>query len=358
MLKDARILSSRVKEPGKTRVFEMSPIDLTIAQRQFQLPFILTYMNNNLRCENTIGMNVNGYEWNDLAYSLLDFSPHILAGDYSSYGPRIDQTVLKYALDVIREYSVYWDWNKGVMEECHTKYDWDEIREWEMLDREIITSPLVVDKKIVRPTAGMASGNAATVIINSIVNSLYIRCIYLELARIYDPDKASLRQFSDYVKMYSNGDDIIMSVKPKIIEWFNNHTLALQFEKHDLKYTNSKKDGSNPKFESLDQVAYLKCHFKPHPIRCGYWLAALDKVSIEDCPQWIWKSEIDKIEATLQNCDQAIRLAYGHGPKYFAHIKNTIRRWAYDRDLYVEDISWEQLDTMVWDKNQVIVKVM
>lgn len=358
MLKDARILSSKIHESGKTRVFEMSPIDLTIAQRQFQLPFILTYMNNNLKCENTIGMNVNGYEWNNLAYNLLDFSPHILAGDYSSYGPRIDQTVLLYALGVIREWSLYWDWHKDVYSNFHTNYEWDEIREWEMLDREIVTSPLVIDRKVVRPMAGMASGNAATVIINSLVNSIYIRCIYLELARIHDPEKASLHVFRNYVRMFSNGDDIIMSVKEEIIEWFNNHTLTKQFELHDLKYTNSKKDGSNPKFEALDQVAYLKCQFKPHPVRCGYWLAALDKVSIEDCPQWIWKSEVDKIEATLQNCDQAIRLAYGHGPKYFSLIKHKIRHWAYDRDLFVEDISWEELDTMVWDKNQMIVKVM
>lgn len=353
MLKDARILKTKVHIPGKTRVFEMSPIDLTIAQRQFHTPFILTYMDNNLIMENTVGINVNGREWNDLAYSLLDFSPHILAGDYSSYGPRIDMNVLQVALEIIKDWSIYYGWN--VDPKWH-HYTQEEMTEFEVLNEEIITSPLVCEKLVLRPAAGMASGNAATVVINSLVNSLYIRCAFLELAREYDITKADLSHFDEYVKMYSNGDDVIISVKEEIIEWFNNHTLGQCFERHDLKFTNSKKDGSNPKYESIHLVTYLKCFFKPHPVRLGYFMAALDKTSIEDCCQWVWRTEVDITSATIENCIQTVRLAYGHGPEYYNYVKRTVERFFLQNSINTVLPTWRHLDQLVWDTNEIIVR--
>lgn len=355
MLKDARILKSKVSIPGKTRVFEMSPIDLTIAQRQFQTPFILTYMDNNLFMENTVGINVNGREWNDLAYSLLNFSPHILAGDYSSYGPRIDLNVLDAALGIIKDWSIYYGWNVDV---SWHNYSTEDMQEFHILNEEIITSPLVCERLLLRPAAGMASGNAATVIINSIVNSLYIRCAFLELAREYDTTKSDLSYFDKYVKMFSNGDDVIISVKEEIIDWFNNHTLGQCFERHDLKFTNSKKDGSNPKFETIDQVTYLKCFFKPHPARLGYFMAALDKVSIEDCCQWVWRTEVDFMSATIENCIQTVRLAYGHGPEYYNYIKRTIERFFLSRSINTVLPTWRHLDQLVWETDEVVVRWM
>lgn len=352
MLKDARIVKEKVSIPGKTRVFEMSPVDLTIAQRQFQLPFVLTYMNNNMLMENTVGINVNGYEWNELAFKLSSFSSYILAGDYSSYGPKIESRVLKCALDIMKDWSLFQAIKQGV------PYKSDDVQAWNTLNVEIVNSPLVCNNAILRPTGGMASGNAATVVINSIVNSLYIRCAYLKLSRVHDPSVSDLSMFDRYVRMFSNGDDLIVSVSEYIVEWFNNQTLTGFFEQHDLVYTNSKKGAINPPYEKLTEVSYLKCNFLPHPNREGYFLAALDKVSIEDCCQWIWKSEIDSMDATVVNCEQACRLAYGHGPAYFNFVRNKIMCFYLCNKICNILPEWDYLDRQVWDFEETIVTVL
>lgn len=343
-LKDARIAKEKCKIPGKTRIFEMSPVDLTIAQRQYYLDFYAAYMSNRRKCENTIGINVNGKEWSLLANDLTSHSLCILGGDYSSYGPRMSLQVLHAVWDIK---------NAWIAKYAHEKHD--DIA-YETIKYECLNSLLIVGRYVMRAISGMHSGNCATVILNSLCNSVLVRLAYLGIMREARPKYCSMVHFNKFVKMFSNGDDLIMAVDEDIIADFNNLSMSKYFAKFGLKYTNSKKDQDVVPYESIFDVSYLKCGFQPHPFRSSEWLAPLSKESIEDTPQWIWDKDADHWDATIQNCEQAVRLSYGWGENYFNFIRSRILAFLTDNGKRVVLPTWSELDALVWDEELVIVE--
>lgn len=343
-LKDARIPIEKVGLPGKTRVFEMSPVDLTIPQRQYFLDFYASYQASRLRAEHTIGINPDGPDWTELAEYLTSFSPFILTADYSGYGPRLLQSVqLRAYMTEIQWYEKYLEEAGVAEEEMERQFKIRYTMCFEMLH------PLNVLKDCVCYfNTGMPSGNAGTVIKNSECNSLYIRVMYLFLARKYKPEYADMYWFHKLIRMVSNGDDLIIAVKPEAIEWFNNRTLIEGFAKFDIKMTDALKSGNVREYCSIEEATYLKRGFLKHPSRSGQWLAPLEESSITDTANWVWRS-INHRDASLVNSEMSARLAYTRGPQYYNSIvERLVACWA---GLGVEfrAPSWKSLDSHVWD---------
>nr|QRK69405.1 polyprotein [Solenopsis invicta virus 16] len=344
-LKDARIAKEKELIPGATRLFEMSAVDLTLAQRSYHLDFYASFMENRRQCENTVGININGSEWSLLASDLLSISNNILAGDYSKYGPRLNQTILFEALKIIK----LW---------C--KQNWKEFTEeddisFDALAEEIVHGFLIVDRTVLRVCAGLMSGNSGTVILNSMVNSIYMRIVYLLIMNDKCKQMASLNYFNQNTQFFFNGDDLVGSVSDEIVEFFNNQTIANTFAKFDIKYTNSQKNKEVVPFESITDVTFLKAQFRHHPNRFGEWLAAMDKVSIEDCFQWVWESRVSLQDRTIENCDQAIRLAYGRGREYFDQLRNLLIQELCKLNIFSSFPTWDVLDYQVWEEKMSIL---
>lgn len=339
-LKDARIPIEKVTRPGATRLFEMSAVDLTLAQRSYHLDFYAGFMNNRRACENTVGININGPEWSLLACDLLEQSNHILAGDYSKYGPRLNQDLIFASLNIIKEWARrYW-----------VSFSPEDDLAFDALAHELVHGVLLVDRTAMRMQAGMMSGNAGTVIINSMCNSLMFRIVYLIIMDKFCRKYASLSFFRKFCRLFSNGDDIICAVSGEILPFFNNKTIAECFATFDIKYTNSKKNMEIVPSETIFEVTYLKAEFHCHPTRSGEWLAALDKTSIEDCFQWVWESRVSLQDRTLENCEQSIRLAYGRGEKYFNWLRNLLSRELSLLGISSSFPTWKFLDQQVWEE--------
>lgn len=333
-LKDARIPIEKCSQLGKTRIFEISPVELTIAQRQLTLDFMAAYSFHRKHAENTVGINVDGTEWSELANSLETFSPFILTADYSGYGPRLNSSVIKAAFSIIS------DWYKF--------NNADHMLEIDVLSHEIIHGLHVAKNLVFRPVAGLPSGNAATVVLNSLCNSLYIRLAYLQLARENNKGFADLVYFSKFVLLFHNGDDLIISVKEDIIEWFNNQTLIEFFSRYNIKMTDALKSGVTRPYCSIREATYLKRAFVPHPNRQYQWLAPLEKSSVTDTANWIWRS-VNPQEASLVNSEMACRLAYGHGPEFYNTVCETISNEWLQRGIVFSYPSWNLLDQSVWE---------
>ncbi|APG78629.1 hypothetical protein [Wuhan coneheads virus 1] len=344
-LKDARIVKEKINKPGSTRVFEMCPVDMTISQRQYYLDFYAAYQNARLNAEHTIGINPDGVEWTELANKLINFSPFILTADYSGYGPRLLKSVQFKSLLI----------ETGWYEHWQEKNDLDEnIRDQEFIRRysfiwESLCHPVVAKNAVINFNTGMDSGNPATVIRNSICNSLYIRCIYLILSKKYAKQYSSLYWFSKFVLMFSNGDDLIISVKENIISWFNNKTLIQAFAEFNIKMTDALKSGGDIReYCSLEEATYLKRGFKKHPLREGQWLAPLEKRSIRDTANWIWRSMNNRL-ASLVNSEQCARLSYTQGPEFYKEITEKLINVWKDKQVVFKVPSWESLDIHVWE---------
>ncbi|UIX27085.1 polyprotein [Tetrastichus brontispae RNA virus 3] len=343
-LKDARIAKEKVSIPGKTRLFEMSPVDLTIAQRQYFLDFYAGYQAARFDAENTIGINPDGAEWTELAQRLTSFSPHILTADYSGYGPKLLMSVQFHAyLTQIGWYEHYQTMSSHSEESIDRDFRIRYSMVWEML------YPLTVVKDaVVRFNNGMPSGNAGTVIVNSQCNSIYIRVIYLHLAYKFAPAYSDMHRFHQYVLMLSNGDDLIIAVKDEIISWFNNATIIEAFAEYGIKMTDALKSGKVRPYCTIEEATYLKRGFLPHPTREGQYLAPLEEASITDTANWVWRS-VDKREASLVNSEMACRLAYTHGPQYYNRIVDKITDKWLGLGVKFSAPSWEALDAHIWD---------
>ncbi|AIM39350.1 polyprotein [Dinocampus coccinellae paralysis virus] len=340
-LKDSRILLEKTKAFDKTRIFEISPVDLTIAQRQYFLDFDVAYQTARFSCENTIGINPEGEEWSYLANSLLAFSPYILTADYSGYGPRLNQTALQKCFDIS---NVWYDFLSKEDQETKDK-NWN-IRECIKME---VSQGLHIAKNLVfRPVAGLPSGNAETVIRNSMVNSLYIRVAYLGLAEENASCFADLYWFKQFVLLYHNGDDLIMAVKPEIIGWFNNRTLIEWFARYDIKMTDALKSGKVREYCSLQEATYLKRGFMPHPTRPKQWMAPLEEASITDTANWIWRC-LDQRAASLVNSEMCARLAYSRGRQFYDQVVKKLTAAWLIKGVEFKAPSWKSLDDHVWE---------
>lgn len=338
-LKDARINLSKVHIPGKTRIFEMSPIDLTIAQRQYCYDFVGAYMAS--RFEHAIGIAPDGPEWSSLANSLSEFSPYIITADYSSYGPRLNSELL------YRAFGITSAWYRFHMEQ-QGREDSELIKVQNVLAHEVAHGLHVVKDLVFRPSSGLPSGNIETVTKNSQVNSLYVRIAYLILARENAPHFADLYWFKAFVLLYTYGDDLIMAVKEEIIGWFNNETIIKFFARYRLTMTDALKSGVVRRFCTLEEATFLKRGFLRHPTRSGEWLAPLERASITDTANWIHRS-INPLDASLVNSEMSCRLAYTLGPKEFNKICSTIKTAWLHYGVCFDFPSWESLDAHVWD---------
>nr|QHA33688.1 polyprotein [Chajerado virus] len=338
-LKDARILKEKTSERGKTRIFEMSPIDLTIVQRQYFLDYIGSFSVS--RFEHTIGINPDGYEWSELANRLQQFSPLILTADYKAFGPRVSKDLLQDDFDGASE----WMRKYEICSEAE-KHERRIVRE--TIKYEVCDGLHVVKDLVFRPSSGLPSGNVETVNKNTGVNSRYIRVAFLGLARAHAPHYATLYWFNHFVLMFSNGDDLIISVKEDIIPWFNNRTLISFFKEYNLEMTDALKSGQVREYCSLEEATYLKRGFLKHPTRENEWLAPLEESSITDTANWIWKS-IDSQKASLVNSEMSCRLAYTRGPVFYSKVCETIRlRWL-DEGVYFKYPPWDLLDRHIWE---------
>lgn len=338
-LKDARILKEKIPIPGKTRIFEISPIDLTIVQRQHFMDYIASYQSARFEAENTIGINCDGPEWSLLANRLLSFSSCILTADYSGYGPGLNKEVLLDCFEISR------NWYKKFQPNISS----ESLQIKNTIGYEVANGLHIAKDTIYRPTSGLPSGNCETVEKNSMCNSIYIRIAFLGLARQYSPNYENLKYFDKFILLFHNGDDLIIAVKPDIIEWFNNLTLIEFFSWYNIKMTDALKSGEVKKYCSIYEATYLKRGFVPHPFRTHQWLAPLEKSSVLDTANWIWRSP-NRLLASQVNSEMCCRLAYTLGENEYNNICRIIHsKWS-DLGYYFSYPKWIQLDKMVWDQ--------
>lgn len=195
---------------------------------------------------------------------------------------------------------------------------------------------------------GIPSGSPITAPLNSIVNSLYIRLMWL---RIFEHNSLyfSLESFNANCTIVTYGDDVIASVTDECVESFNIQTLSENFATYGITFTDARKTGVIvPYLTDISEVWFLSRCFVPHPKRSMIWLAGLKKESITNCANWI-KKKGDKRDASLVNSRMAVELAFGWGPEYYNEILRCVREaWREKREiLYVKQ--WDERDKEIFE---------
>nr|QKN88949.1 MAG: hypothetical protein [Picornavirales sp.] len=335
-LKDARLPIEKAYVPGKVRIFSVAPTDFIIAFRQYFADFIVAYTQSSFEAHHAIGISPEKDDWTYLVQYLTQVGNKFLCGDYKNFGPGFDHAVHKLVYRaILKWYDEYT--SRSDAEHCEDQ----KVRSTMQIE---LSEPIHLAKNVMYKTiSGMCSGSPSTTIDNSCVNTVYIYIAWYALMVKIHPRYATVDAMFKHLRFVTYGDDIIMCVSDEVVPYFNNETLHLFFKSYGIEYTDARKTGTIQPFCDLSEATFLKRSFLPHPYAPHYYLGALDKVSIEDCANWINKT-IDEESASVEASYACLQLAYGWGPNYFNWVRNQLQKAWRSRSITFLPRTWNDYE--------------
>nr|QED21508.1 polyprotein [Watson virus] len=339
-LKDAKLPLEKVLSPGKTRIFSICPVDFTIAIRQYTYDFVVAYQYNRIKTEHAVGIDIYSRETHKMVEYMLEYGNNMICGDYSKFGDQL------YAICIHKVFKIILNW--------YIKYGVIDVEEYtavmKIFSYEVSNAIHLVLDLLYQCVGGMPSGNPITVIINSMVNSLYIRIAWISIMvnqSLYD--YLSLTVFDENVRMITYGDDLWISVKDDFRELFNTLTLMDHFAKYNIKFTNALKDGNMIKYAPLtdSSVTFLKCTFRKHDYN-GLWVANMEKRVIEETCNWCWNTNRDVRESSLTACSAMLELAYSMGREYHTNLRSRVLSYWQSKGVYLSVPTWDEIDLRIY----------
>jgi len=290
----------------KVRVVNVVSPTTNFEVRRLWLPIIEMIELNPTAFEIAVGVNASNHEWDDIMTHVKRFgSGRVFAGDYSGYDTKLSQQMLQAAFKVL--------YNIAATSSGYTEEDLAEMR---TLMEELTAPFIVIDGAIFIPSLGFwISGNALTVIINAIANSLIIRCFFFS---IY-PD----RKFNENVALITYGDDCIgeiSSLAPLMTctgfaEWLGRH--GLKFTRFD------KSDEPMPDYYTWQEADFLKRKSVFHP-DIGIELGALEPESMRRMMRVCTLKKGNGLSAydiSCMNVSGAVREAFLHGRDFYEDFR-------------------------------------
>lgn len=265
-LKDEPVSQEKIRIK-KTRGFMGGPAAWQFVMRQQLLSFVRVFQLNHTIFEGAPGLNCNSCEWEHLYNHITKFGEdRIVAGDYAKFDKRMSPLFILAAFDVIiRVLRAAGRSEEDLLAILCIAHD--------------VAYPLTdVQGDFVEFFGSNPSGHALTVIVNCIVNSLYLRYIYMELNPLHD-----VSSFKEHVALMTYGDDNIFGVS-ECTPWFNHTTISRQLAKYDVVYTMADKESESVPYIHISEASFLKRRFVPTEGRIA-------------CPlEW------DSIEKMLTSC--------------------------------------------------------
>jgi len=297
-LKDERRPIAKV-DAGKTRVFCGGPVHFTIAFRQYFLGFAAWIMHNRNHNEVSVGTNVFSGDWNDIVRKLASRAQtrkgmNVVAGDFSNFDGSLSSQILWAILDMIN------DWYD----------DGEENRQIRNVLWMNIVHAIHINRNVIyQTTHSQPSGCPITAILNSLYNSVIVRIAYIFCAESHfqetGEDFRSMKSFAEFVAMVSYGDDNIVGICERIIDWFNQVTITAALALIGHEYTDEAKTGIIVPFRDISEIAYLKRSFVWNP-RVNRYIAPLNLDVIREIVQWTKHGTLEHT-ITLANLDVTMR---------------------------------------------------
>nr|QDH87658.1 MAG: RNA-dependent RNA polymerase [Picornavirales sp.] len=281
----------------KTRVFTGAPADWSLVVRKYLLSFVKLVQDNRYVFEAGPGTICQSLEWEEMYEFLTQHGvDNIIAGDYGKFDKKMIAAFILAAFDIIIN--------------IHRAAGWSEeqLRVLSCIAMDTAFPLVDFNGDLIEFFGTNPSGHPLTVIINSLVNALYMRYCYAKCAPIAettvmrnssrsffqlffgknkDVAATELRQarmellctFKDFVSLMTYGDDNVMGVS-SLIPWFNHTTIQTVLASIGVEYTMADKESESVPYISIDDVAFLKRRWR-WDADVGAMLAPLEHDSIE-----------------------------------------------------------------------------
>jgi hypothetical protein len=317
-LKDEAVSFKKIKQ-GKTRVFTGAPLDWTIVVRKYLLSSVRVIQGNRYIFESAPGIVAQSAEWSELYQYLTHHGEdNIVAGDYKAFDKRMSPIFILAAFDILHEICKH-----------SGNYSENDLKIIRGIGYDTAFSLVDYNGDLVQFYGTNPSGHPLTVIINGLVNSLYMRYAYHEL----NPRRES-HTFKNNVNLMTYGDDNIMGVSPKT-KWFNHTDIAKIFSDIDITYTMADKEAESIPFINIKDASFLKRSWQWNEDLQNY-LAPLEHDSIEKMLMvWVKSKTISEEEQIIAVISSAVREYFFYGQIIF-ESKVRLLKWLC-KELDIED---------------------
>jgi len=320
----------------KTRLFTGAPVDWSIVVRSRLLTFVRLLQKNKFVFEAGPGTVCQSSEWGLVHEYLTAFGDErIVAGDYGKFDKRMIADFILAAFQIIAH----------VYEAAG--FSPEEIREIMCIGEDVAFPVVSVNADLIEFFGTNPSGHPLTVVINSLVNSLYMRYCYTML----NSDR-SCADFKSNVHLFTYGDDNIMGVSERT-SWFNHTAVQSVLATIGVEYTMADKESESVPYISINDCQFLKRKWRfDEDVKA--WLCPLEEESIhKSLTTWVPSKSIDKYAQMVAVISSANSEYFFYGKKIFEHhhmfFKNILLQEPFDK--YVTDSTlpgWDDLVERFW----------
>jgi len=316
----------------KTRLFSVSPVDFNIVVRKKLLSFVRLVQKNKFVFEAAPGVVTQSSEWGDLYRYLTQFGQHrMVGGDYRKYDKGMVADFILSAFDVIRKIH------------CFAGFSEEELLTIMCIANDIAFPVTDVNGDLVEFFGTNPSGHVLTVIINSIVNSLYMRYCYCVL----NPE-SEVHTFKKHVSLMTYGDDNIMGVSVSA-PWFNHTGIQKALLTIGVEYTMADKEAESVPFINIKECSFLKRSWSWNE-EVGDWLAPLEEDSIfKSLTVWVPSGTIDCFAQTAAVVTSAVNEYFFYGREKFEEKREFLMGLLGEEpySLYVRESTFPTFDELV-----------
>lgn len=341
-LKDEPVTQEKL-DCGKTRVFTASGMAFTLVVRKYLLSVIVHIQNNRYVFESGPGVVAQSLEWEQIREHVTKFGEdRIVAGDYSKFDKRMPANVILAAFDVIVDICV------------RAGYTDEDLAVVRGIAYDTAFPNVDFNGDLVEFYGSNPSGHPLTVIVNGLVNSLYMRYCFMVLRPV-----GVTATFKETVALMTYGDDNIMGVCESA-PWFNHTAIQQTLASVDIGYTMADKEAESQPYINISEANFLKRIWR-WDSEVGAYVAPLDRSSIEKMlTVCVRKKNVSAQSHAISVISTALREYFFYGREEFEQ-KVCIMRQVVDKanlELYVEDStfpSWDELYQHFWENSEGVV---
>jgi hypothetical protein len=226
----------------KTRLFTGGPFPWCVVVRRFLLSIIILIQNNPYVFEAMPGIVAQSTEWTDLYNYLITFGKdRIIAGDYGKFDKKMAAPFILGAFRILRKLAEAAGWSE------------EDLRVIDCISYDTAFPCIDFNGDLIE-IQGNPSGHPLTVIINCLVNSLYMRYAFKLIS------KKPVTDFKKYVHLATYGDDNIMGVSRDCPD-FNHTRIMYAMKVIGVEYTMAEKEADSVPYIHIDDASFLKRKF-------------------------------------------------------------------------------------------------
>lgn len=296
-------------DAGKTRLFTIAPVDYTILVRKYFLAFEQMFYKNHSKFFSAVGINPESFEWTIAYNRLRAYGNKCCAGDFSTY----DGTLMADLMYEVGE--IIDDWYKLQGED-----DVNATNARRVLIDEMIHTVQLVNNCVYKTHQGNPSGNPLTVIINTIVNAMYMRLSWLEIMSEKCPKYATMDDYHKFVIEEIYGDDNRLVIRDEVIHLYNQLTLTENLAKHNIIYTDESKNKTLVPYKELEKTTFLKRAYRfDEEVGKEIILPVIEEATIGKIMNWYRDSD-DIGEQLRANMRAALGFSFFHGRDFYDNL--------------------------------------